>query len=160
MKKLLSLFLILSMLFSMLAVSAASATDGTAAKSEEDKRIYKIEAGAKTYEIDGVVYKVIWTADDFVGMNTVGKYVLGADIDLTGKTGGGYGFFDISTSEYKSNWALELEGNNCFVTDVDFTDTLSIFGLLYGGFISLRNLTFGEKDEPLQVENTMNSNNG
>ena len=151
MKKFLSLLLTLSMLLSMFAVSAVSvsATDGENA-TEVDDRLYPIEEGAETHTIgegeDAVTYTVIWDADDFMTMSREGKYILGANISLAGKTKAGeYGFIEAGNST-SAVWDLVVEGNNYSITDVDFSGTLAIFGLLYGGSLTIRNMTFGAEN--------------
>lgn len=144
MKKLLSCLLILAMMFSMFAFTTVSASEGDA--SVADDRIYKITKGEKTYDIDGETYNVIWSAEDFVGMTDGGKYVFGADIDLT----------DIANSDrnYIKGIGVEIEGNNCSIENYDTKTKTAIFDMYTncaGKTLTLRNLTVGAEGSPIKT---------
>ena len=84
MKKAFSLALVLCMLLATVVIPT------TAADPAQSAPIYNIPTDAETYTIDGVVYNVIRTADQFKAIDgTIAapvNYILACDIDLGGTT--------------------------------------------------------------------------
>ena len=121
MKKFLSLFLVLTMVLSMLTLP-------TFAEGEPDPLVgtpttapvysftpVPIDKGTTEVDYKGKTYKVVWTYEDFLGMTaTDGEayYILGDDIDFTGfdSTKHTFGTFTSTEKSYNTAEAGAIRG--------------------------------------------------
>ena len=155
MKKILAFILVFAMLVSV-AIMPAYAT-------EIDSAIYPITTDATEITIDGIAYKVIRTADDFVQMTGNANYILAGNIDLgtvsdTAKVTDGEYVVSTEKTGVVNGWSGVLEGNRYSVYNYKVTAiNAGLFNLAEVHSVSIRNLNIGTPDNMVNVTVTKNN---
>ncbi len=142
MKKILSFMLVLTMLLSV-AYIQVSATEGFTPVA--------IDSGATTVSVGGETYKVIRTKDDLpTAAEENGRYILANDLSFSDA--------EIGKIIILGNGSI-LDGNGYGLTDFKLTHGGAgkdgIFAPIENGGFTVKNLHFGEENDPVDVDNNL-----
>ncbi len=156
MKKILSVLLTLAMTLTVLAIpfSVGAVEDAT----EQTKVLYKVAEldtdGDGFVELpDGISYEIIYDVATFENkikvnnLTTEHYYILADDIDFSEREAGS------ELTEFSAYFCGVLEGNGCSLLNYSQTGSQGHGGLFNGNTnfnITVRNLTFGTKENPIQ----------